>query len=122
MNGMMNGIMDGIPFNFFWIIPAAVVGLFFIRKFLIRRRLRGERETSLLRNENQPAFKKKSSAQIPEELKAAGRQVLDNLDWEIRMLEKQRLETTDSKVRKDIEKDLKRKKEEHSATVERFGP
>ena len=48
--------------------------------------------------------------------------MLENLDWEIRLLEKQRIEATDSKERRKIEENITRKKEEYRTTVERLAP
>ena len=116
-------MMNGMSFNFFWIIPLVCIGVFVIRKLLFKGRdQQGEKDASLPQNGNRSSFNKSTSAQIPEELKQAGRQVLENLDWEIRLLEKQRLEATDSKERQEIEENLTRKKEEYRATVERLQP
>lgn len=116
-------MMSGISFNFFWIIPLVCVGIFVIRKFLLKGgEVRREEESSLPKQENRSSFDKKSSAHIPKELRQAGQRVLDGLDWEIRLLEKQHMEATDSKERRVIEENLKRKKEEYRATVERLGP
>ena len=61
-----------------------------------------------------------SSGKIPEELKRAGQQTLDNLDWDIRFLEKQCFEVSDPKERKNLEEKLRRKREEYHSVVERL--
>ena len=61
-----------------------------------------------------------SSERIPEELKRAGQQIVDNLDWEIRFLEQQCSEVSDPKERKKIEGELRRKREEYHSVVKRL--
>ncbi len=57
---------------------------------------------------------------MPEEILQAGQDVLENLDWEIRFLEKQRLSTHEPEELAKIEADLKRKKADYRAVVERL--
>ena len=61
-----------------------------------------------------------SAERIPDELKRAGQQIADNLDWEIRFLEQQCSGLSDPKERKTIEEDLRRKREEYVTIVERL--
>ena len=70
--------------------------------------------------ESQTFAKKRSSGQIPEELKQAGQQVLEGLDWEIRFLEQQFSEASDSKERKDLEEALRSKREEYHSVIDRL--
>ena len=63
---------------------------------------------------------KTSSGRIPEELKRAGQQIVDNLDWEIRFLEQQRSEVSNPKERKNLEEELRSKREEYHSVVERL--
>lgn len=113
-------MINGMSFNFFWLMPLVCIGIFIIRKVLLRgREPKSENKISLPKRE-QPRFERTPSVEMPEELKQAGRQVLDGLDWEIRLLEKQHLEATNSKGRQEIIENLKRKREEYQATVERF--
>jgi hypothetical protein len=58
---------------------------------------------------------------IPKELEQAGQQVLDNLGWDIRLLENELASVTDAKKRREIEVDLQQKRNEYQATVERLG-
>ena len=111
-------------FRFFWIFPLLFLAIFLIRTFLVkRRRLSGSAKVSSLpEKEEQTSSGKIPSGKIPEELKEAGRQVLENLDWEIRFLEKQRVEVENPQEKKKIEADLKRKREEYQATVDRLEP
>ena len=60
------------------------------------------------------------SGRIPEELKRAGQQIVDNLDWDIRFLEKQCLEVSDPKERKDLEEVLRSKREEYHSVIDRL--
>ena len=78
--------------------------------------------SSLPEKEKQAPSGKIPSGKIPEELKEAGQQVLENLDWEIRFLEKQRVEVENPQEREKIEAELKRKREEYQATVDRLEP
>ena len=103
--------MNEMSNNFFWIVPLICMGCFAVVRIILKNRNRP------IDKQAQPVGK--NAAQIPEELKKAGQQVLDNLDWEIRLLEKQRIEATDDK-RKEIEANLKRKKEEYQATIDRL--
>lgn len=114
--------MNGMSFSFFWIVPLVCIGFFVIRKFVFKGRAQQGDRNALSGKENPPSFSKSTSANIPEELKQAGQQVLENLDWEIRLLEKQRIEATDSKERRKIEENITRKKEEYRTTVERLAP
>ena len=61
-----------------------------------------------------------SSGRIPEELKRAGQQIVDNLDWEIRFLEQQRFEVSDPKERENLEEELKSKQEEYHSVIDRL--
>jgi hypothetical protein len=54
---------------------------------------------SLPEKESRNSAEKGASGSIPEELKQAGRQILESLDWEIRFLERQRAEIHESKKR-----------------------
>ena len=112
-------MMNGMPVNLFWIVPLLCMGFVVVMRLLRSRDSRTRQ--SIPEKETQPSVEKTPSAQIPEELKKAGQQVLENLDWEIRLLEKQLLDVKDRKERQQIEKNLKRKKEEHKTTVERLG-
>jgi len=60
------------------------------------------------------------SAKIPEELKKTGQQVLEHLDWEIRFLENQYLGVENPKERKNIQEELRRKREEYQEVVDRL--
>jgi hypothetical protein len=62
-----------------------------------------------------------SPTQVPEELKQAGQQVLDSLDWDIRLLEKELATATDTKNRREIETELQQKRDEYQTTVNRLG-
>ena len=108
-------------FRFFWIFPLVGMGIFLILVFLVVRRLLGSaKQSSLPEQEQHRPSQKLPSGKIPEELKEAGQQVLENLDWEIRLLEKQRVEVENPKERKNIEEELRRKREEYQATVDRL--
>ena len=108
-------------FRFFWIFPLVLIVIFLIRTLVKRRRLSDSAKVSSLpEKEKETPSGKIPSGKIPEELKEAGRQVLENLDWEIRFLEKQRVEVENPQEKKKIEADLKRKREEYQATVDRL--
>lgn len=119
---MMHG--PWMSFRFFWIFPLVFLVIFLIRTFLGKRRRLSDsaKVSSLPEKEKQAPSGKIPSGKIPEELKEAGQQVLENLDWEIRFLEKQRLEVETPKEQKKIEAELKRKREEYQATVDRLEP
>lgn len=111
--------------SLFWIIPLLLLGIFFLRTWLKKRELSGSvnQKSSFSTAETQKSVAgKELSGRIPEELKRAGQQVLENLDWEIRFLEKQRLEVTDVKERQEIDEKLTQKREEYHTTVERLEP
>ncbi len=115
--------MPGMFFKFFWIFPIAGMGIFLLLLFLVVRRVLGPaRRSSLPKQEQQPLSGRKFSGKIPEELKEAGVRVLENLDWEIRFLEKQRIEAQTPEERQNIEAKLTRKREEYQATVDRLEP
>ena len=57
---------------------------------------------------------------VPEEMLKAAREVLDKLDWEIRLLERQRFDADSSEEKEKIELEIKRKKDEYRAVVERL--
>jgi len=117
-------MMPGMFFRFFWIFPLAFIVIFLIRTFLVKRRRLSDsaKVSSLPEKEKQTPSRKVSSGTIPKELKQAGQQVLENLDWEIRFLEKQLLEMENPKERQEIEEKLKHKREEYHATVDRLEP
>ena len=82
--------------------------------------LRPARRWSLPEKKSQKLSPKISSGKIPEELKKAGQQILDNLDWDIRFLEKQCLDVSDPKERKNLEEALRSKREEYHSVLERL--
>lgn len=107
--------------RFFWIIPLMFFGFFLLRTFLQRRSLSGRtQEHTLSAQKPQTADEKTVSDKVPEALKEAGLQVLEQLDWDIRFLEKQRLETEDSKERQALDEQLQQKRDEYHATVKRL--
>ena len=121
-------MMGGMPFKFFWFMPLGffVVFLGFMlflgRKLLKKGTLQSLLGTSGATNTNaQTASADTSSKQIPEELKQAGQQVIDNLDWDIQLLEKELATVTDTKKRREIEAELQQKQNEYQATVARLG-
>ena len=121
-------MMGGMPFKFFWFMPLGFFVVFLgLMLFLGRKLLKQGVLQSLLgrsgaANTNaQIASADTSSKQIPEELKQAGQQVLDNLDWDIQLLEKELATVTDTKKRREIEADLQQKRNEYQATVARLG-
>ncbi len=63
---------------------------------------------------------RKAPKKVPEEMLKAAREVLDKLDWEIRLLERQRLDADSLEEREKIELDIKQKKDEYRAVVERL--
>jgi len=110
-------------FRFGWIFPLVGMGIVLILAFLIARRLLGPaKHSSFPKQEQQRPSQKLPSGRIPKELKEAGLQVLEHLDWEIRFLEKQRIEAEEPTERKKIEAELQRKREEYQATVDRLEP
>lgn len=121
-------MMEGMPFKFFGFMPlrffVVVLGLmlFLGRKLLKQGALQSFLGTSGAANTNaQTASADMSSTQIPEELERAGQQVLDNLNWDIQLLEKELATVTDTKKRREIEAELQQKRNEHQATVARLG-
>lgn len=114
-------MMPWMPLKFFWIMPLMCIAMFLIRTFWFRRRLPGfARMAHLPEREEQTTSGKMSSGPIPEELKQAGQQVLESLDWEIRLLEGQITAIDDPKKRQEIEKELRRKRDEYQTTVNRL--
>ncbi len=103
-------------FGLFWIFPLLGFSAFLLVLFL-----RG-RSSSSARSHSHQVENRKTGEQrkIPEEIRQAGKDVLDNLDWEIRLLEKQRLDTESSKEREKIEVELKDKKNQYRTVVERL--
>jgi hypothetical protein len=67
-----------------------------------------------------PHPKETSQHAIPEALKQAGQQVLENLDWEIRLLERQQTIVSDSKERQALKQELQQKRVEYQATIDRL--
>ena len=102
-------------FRFFPLIPFLWMVFFMGRYFL-----RPARRWSLPEMKSHKLSPKISSGKIPEELKKAGQQILDNLDWDIRFLEKHCLEVSDPKERKNLEETLRSKREEYHSVVERL--
>ncbi|MCF6335817.1 MAG: hypothetical protein L3J12_08755 [Spirochaetales bacterium] len=83
--------------------------------------LRGKHSSSF--DNSSHYFEKKHAKEpraIPEEIRQAGQDVLDNLDWEIRLLEKQRLDTDNRKEKEKIELELKGKKADYRSVIERL--
>ncbi len=106
----------GSLFGFFWIFPFLGFAAFLVMMFL-----RGRHSSSSHRDSHY--FEKKHTKvqrEIPAEMLKAGRDVLDNLDWEIRLLEKQRLDANSSKEKEKIELELKGKKADYRAVIERL--
>ena len=102
-------------FRFFPLIP------FLWMFFLIGGRvLRSSRSWRLPERGSQKLSPKISSGNVPEDLQKAGQQILDNLDWDIRFLERQCLEVTDPNERKKLEVELRAKREEYFTVVERL--
>jgi hypothetical protein len=87
---------------------------------MVRCFLRPARRWSLPAKKSQKLSPKISSGKIPEELKKAGQQIVDNLDWDIRLLEKQCLDVSDPKERKNLEEELRSKREEYRSVIDRL--
>jgi biopolymer transport protein ExbD len=120
-------MMGGMPFKFFWMMPMGFfviflgLTIFLVRKLLLKKgTLHPLLESSSLNNNDRPSSVNTSSEQIPDSLKQAGQQVLENLDWDIRLLEKQFSAETDTSKKQEIEVELKRKKVEYQTTVARL--
>jgi hypothetical protein len=121
-------MMGGMPFKFFGGIPFGLLVMFlglllFVGgKLLKQGALKSLLETSGIPDQNTCSTSTEvSPTQIPEELKQAGQQVLDNLDWDIQLLEKELTTVTDTKKRQKIEANLQQKRGEYQATIERLG-
>ncbi len=109
--------------RFFGIFPLVGMGIFLIVVFLIIRRVLGPaKQSSFPEQQQQRPSQKIPPGKIPKELKEAGLQVLETLDWEIRFLEKQRLEEENPAAREKIEAELQHKREEYQTTVDRLEP
>jgi len=102
-------------FHFFPLIP------FLLMVFFIGRRIfRPPKMRSFPVPTRRKLSAKISSGKIPEELKRAGQQIVDSLDWEIRFLEKQRFELSDPKEQKNLEEELRSKQEEYHSVIDRL--
>lgn len=107
--------------RFFWIVPLLFFGLFLLRAFLARRKISGRTPQHTLPTQKLHTVDEKTvSGKVPEALKEAGLQVLEQLDWDIRFLEKQRLETKDPQERQALDKQLQQKRDDYHATVKRL--
>ena len=103
-------------FKMFWIFPLLGMLVFLLLAYFIFKHLFGGPLGSPPLERKPPQRRGK----VPEELKKAGREILDNLDWDIRLLEKRRLDEDDPVEYEKIELELKRKKEEYQTVVERL--
>ncbi len=101
--------------GFFWIFPLAGFSIFLIMLFL-----RGRHSSSGYTHRRREQEKKPVQREVPEEIKKAGVDLLEKLDWEIRFLEKEHLETDDSVETARIERELKEKKADYKAVVDRL--
>lgn len=107
----------GMFFGMFWLVPLVGIGILLFGGLWAFKYVLGAGKQSFLPGKNSS---KKPSGTIPKELKEAGQQILENLEWEIRFLEKQRIETEEPQEREEIEKLLRQKKQEYQATVDRL--
>lgn len=121
-------MMGGMPFRFFGFMPMGffmvfLVSMLFLGRILLKKGvLQSLLKTSGVEDTHAQAVRADtSSAQIPEELKQAGQQVLDNLDWDIQLLGKELETVTETKKRRAIEAELQQKRNEYRATVARLG-
>jgi hypothetical protein len=121
-------MMGGMPFKFFWGIPLGFFVMFlglllFVGRKLIKQGvLKSLLETSGTQNQSTlTASTETSPTQVPEELQQAGKQVIDNLDWDIQLLEKELTTATDTKKSREIEAELQQKRNEYQTTVDRLG-
>jgi hypothetical protein len=115
-------MMWGPPMRFFWFMPLLFLVMFMVRAFLFKRGSIPDRAKMpfLPEKKSQTLSEKRSSGSIPEGLKQAGQQVLEGLDWEIRLLERQQATIEDPRKRQEIEEELQRKRDEYQTTVNRL--
>jgi len=118
---MMHGMHDGFMFfNLFWLVLLLAVGILAGLAGIAIKRLSGSpRTTSLSENSPLPG-KAPTGGKLPEEFKKSGAQILEQLDWDIRFLEKQRLEANVPAERRRLDEELKVKREEYQTVVERL--
>jgi len=105
-------------FSHFHFFP--LMGFLWMFFFIRRRVFRQAKRWSLPEKTPRKLSAKIPPGRIPEELKKAGQQTLDSLDWEIRFLEKQRFEVSDPKERKNLEEELRSKREEYHSVIDRL--
>jgi len=113
-NSLMNH-QHSMLFNNFWIVPLVVMS-FCLSVLFMKRYLKFKKLPSQIQN-HEPY---KPTEEISDEVWKAGQNALENLDWEIRFLEKQIGDTNDPKEREKAELELKRKREEYHNVVERL--
>lgn len=116
-------------FGFFGFVPVLFIVFIFARIFLRggrssyhRGRFRPRTHRFFEEKDKQePELKEpKEYKELPKEMLEAAREVLDKLDWEIRLLERQRLDTGSAEERSKIDLELKKKKDEYRAVVEKL--
>jgi hypothetical protein len=123
-NNLKNGrknMMAWMPVRIFWLIPIIWMIMFFVRA--LRSKQYGSGcvwMRAFPQSKPSPHPKETSQHAIPEALKQAGQQVLENLDWEIRLLERQQTIVSDSKERQALKQELQQKRVEYQATIDRL--
>jgi len=61
------------------------------------------------------------TVEVPEELRGKAREMMEGIDWDIRLLEGQLEAEKDKEERKKIQREIEEKRQQYRSIVDRFG-
>lgn len=109
---------------FFWIFPLIVLVILVILAYVMKRALQNHNSQT---SSEESRWKKNSKAgqfstvEVPEELRTKAKQMMEEIDWDIRFLEKQLETEKDKEERKRLQREIEKKRRQYRSIVDRFG-
>ena len=112
--------------QFLRIFPLTVLAIFLvlILLFVIKRFLQSyNRQASSdgSRSRKVTFARQSKTVEVPEELRGKAREMMEGIDWDIRLLEGQLEAEKDKEERKKIQREIEEKRQQYRSIVDRFG-
>lgn len=91
------------------------LGLAIFLAFILKQKL-SDRDYS-----KKDKARQSSTTEVPEELRRKAQEMLEQIDWDIRLLEKQIETEKDKKKRKRLQREIEEKRQQYKSIADKFG-
>ena len=120
-------MMPNFP-PFFWIFPFIFIVFILVFAFAVFPQIKrflqshsGQMPFSESHRNKDARASQPTSAKVPEELRTKARQMIEEIDWDIKLMEGQLETEKDKEARKKLQKEIEEKRQQYKSIIDKFG-